>query len=462
MTDEDRSEETALRQQAALILRELADVLHRQKHVLRDTAEAAAAIAAIRRSTSWRLLESYRWLRMRALGQQHRIARSVDRWRLRRGSVRSALRRASLGVNVCGYITAESGMGEATRASIRTLELAGIPLALENLPSPQRAQDVTYTRFAQSLPHPINLIHLNAENMEAFARQKGRTFFRNRHTIGFWFWELSTFPREWTPAFHVVDEVWVASRFTQAALRDATVPVMHMTPGLAFPVPPTLGRSHFGIAPDGFVFLFVFDVSSEIERKNPLAVIRAFRHAQFRHEQAILVLKFTNAAFNRAATRRLYQEAVGLNVLMLDGFMNRQELGALINIADAYVSLHRAEGFGMTMAEAMAFGKPVVATGYSGNMDFMTDRNSFLVRHVLTTLNRNYGSYPRGAEWADADVEHAAHFMRSLVDNPAAARNIGLRAAADVRAQFDPHRAAEQMKARLRQIIPDDVAAFST
>jgi glycosyltransferase involved in cell wall biosynthesis len=230
------------------------------------------------------------------------------------------------------------------------------------------------------------------------------------------------------------------------------VPVTYIplaVPPLA-PEPPA--RAAFGLPERGTAFLFVFDVSSQAERKNPLAVIRAFREAGFSRDEATLVLKFTNPAFDRAAIRRLHQEASGLNVLFLDGFMSRRELTSLLNTCDVYVSLHRSEGFGVTILEAMALAKPVIATGYSANLDFMTPANSHLVNYELVTLTKNSGPYPRGFTWAEPDVSHAARLMRIVAEDPMAARELGRRAAADVQAGFNIAVVADRVEQRLKQI----------
>jgi glycosyltransferase involved in cell wall biosynthesis len=269
---------------------------------------------------------------------------------------------------------------------------------------------------------------------------------------------MATFRREWMPAFRFVDEVWVASQFTKACFDAVSpVPVTHIPLAVPPLSPQPADKATFGIQDRGVALLFVFDVSSQAERKNPVAVIRAFREAGFARDDATLVLKFTNPAFDRAAVRRLHQEASGLNVLFLDGFMSRGELTSLVNVCDAYVSLHRAEGFGLTMLEAMALGKPVIATGYSANVDFMTADNSHLVGYRLVELDRNSGPYPRGFTWAEPDVSHAAQLMRAVATDPAAARQRGLKAAADVRTRFSLPVVAERIRQRITAIAsPED------
>jgi glycosyltransferase involved in cell wall biosynthesis len=200
------------------------------------------------------------------------------------------------------------------------------------------------------------------------------------------------------------------------------------------------------------MFLYIFDVSSQTERKNPLAAIRAFRRAGLRHDEAVLVLKFTNPEYDRTGVRRLHEEASGLNVVLLDSYLDRPDLCALINAADCYLSPHRAEGFGLTLLEAMRLGKPVIGTGYSGNTDFMTPENSYLLDYSLVTLTRDYGPYFRGAVWAEPDVDHAARLVRQVVEHPSDAASRGLRARADVERDWNPDVTGRAVRERLETI----------
>lgn len=437
-------------------IRELEALLAKQREVAHDTIAATAALTAIRSTNSWRLLEAYRasrlWLRTRGMRLRGLRARAAFARRPR--ETPKSVCTAPLGVNVAGYITTESGMGEAVRASIRSLDAAGVPMALNNVDSFLRKQDASYTGFTTANPHPFNLVHLNADNMEAFTTRRGRRYFRDRYTIGYWFWELSIFRDDWLSAFNYVDEVWVASEFTRACLAAVSpVPVVAMPLPVVLPDPPQeYGRAHFGLPADTPVFLFTFDVSSQTERKNPFGVIRAFRRAGLPRDRATLVLKYTNAEYDRDAVRRFHEEADGLNVRMLDGYMDRGELTALMNVADCYVSLHRAEGFGLTMAEAMRLGKPVIGTAYSGNVDFMTPDNSYLVDYREVPLTRDYGPYLRGFVWADPDLQQGAQYIREIVEHPDAAAEKGRRAAEHIRATRDPKVTGARARERLEEI----------
>ena len=278
-------------------------------------------------------------------------------------------------------------------------------------------------------------------------------YFANRYTIGFWFWELSAFREEWVPFFGYVDEVWAASEFMRASFAAwSPVPVVRMPLPIVLPPIPPLGRSHFGLRDGVTAFLYIFDVSSQMERKNPTAAIRAFRQAGLSADDAVLVLKFTNAEYDRAAVARLHEEAADLPVVFLDGYMDRAEVFALIAACDCYVSPHRSEGFGLTMLESMRLGKAVIGTAYSGNMDFMSEDNSFPLAYRLTTLTRDYGPYMRGAEWADPDVEEAARLMRLVHDQPDEARARGQRAQDQITRQRDPAATGEVLRRRLEHI----------
>jgi glycosyltransferase involved in cell wall biosynthesis len=217
------------------------------------------------------------------------------------------------------------------------------------------------------------------------------------------------------------------------------------------PVPPH-GRAHFGIPAGPAVFLYIFDVSSQTERKNPFGAIRAFRRAALPHDAAVLVLKFSNPEYDRAGVRRLHEEAAGLNVVMLDGYLDRPDLCALMNSADCYLSPHRSEGFGLTILESMRLAKPVIATAYSGNMDFMTEENGYLLNYRPVTLTRDYGPYMTGATWAEPDVDHAATLIRRVVEYRDEARAKGMHARAMVEREYAPEIAGAAMRARLEAI----------
>jgi glycosyltransferase involved in cell wall biosynthesis len=299
----------------------------------------------------------------------------------------------------------------------------------------------------------MNLVHVNADQVEHFAATNGVAYFQGRYNIGHWVWELSRFPERYQRSFDYFDEVWVPTAFAQDAVaRNAPIPVVRIPYSLSPRAPTTLGRAHFGWSPDRFVFLFIFDFSSYLDRKNPLGLLRAFASAFTPDDDALLVLKCVHAERAPEAWQRVADAAAIPNVSIMREVLPREEVDALVQLADCYVSLHRSEGFGLTMGEAMSHGKPVIATGYSGNMDFMTAANSLIVRHRMIQLDRDHGPYERGMEWADPDLDHAAELMRWVYEHREAAAAIGARARADVRTQLSPESVGALVRARLQLV----------
>ena len=451
-----RSDLESLCRDTEAALSELAATARRQRELTTEIERLRRHSAAITGSRSWQVLELYRRARMRSglSGLSAMAIRASLRRRFRSTGVPPAVARAALGVNVSGYLDAESGLGEAARASIRSLEAAGIPFALNNVPSLLRTGDATYRHvFGLDHPHPFNLVHLNSDNMPAFAARRGPAYFKDRYTIGYWFWELASLPPDWVLFSGYVDEVWAASRFVRDAVRETcNLPAMVMPLPIVLPAVPPRGRDYFGIPNGPAVFLYIFDVSSQMERKNPLAAIRAFRQAALPRDAAVLVLKFTNAEYDRAGVRRLHEEAAGLNVVMLDGYLDRADLMALIAAADCYLSPHRSEGFGLTILEAMRLGKPAIGTNYSAVTDFMTPENSYPLEFSMVPVGRKYGPYPPSAVWAEPSVDHAARLIREIVEHPAEAAARGARARADVERDRNPAETGRQVRARLEAL----------
>ena len=339
------------------------------------------------------------------------------------------------GVCVAGYLRAELGMGEHGRLVLAAVQEAGI-----------EAGSFAFTQTGSRQEHPfegtaatdlnVNIVVVNADQMLDFAAAVGPGFFDGRYIVGAWAWEVEEFPDRWPEAFALVDEIWANSEYSRRAIAAAT-----RKPVYAFPLPivsvaprPGLGRADFGL-PDGFLFLFSFDFLSLVERKNPLGVIQAFSEAFAPGEGPTLVLKAINGErcpADLAVVRRLVDERPDL--MLLDGYLGHEQNAALVSICDCYVSLHRSEGFGLTMAEAMAAGKPVIATAYSGNLDFMDDHTAYLVPWSEGRVPDGCDPYPAGCRWAEPDLHAAAELMRRVVEHPEQGVAVGERAQSAVSA----------------------------
>ena len=356
------------------------------------------------------------------------------------------------GVNLAGYLTTESGVGEAARLVVRALAADGLSHAMVNVePTYQlRRTDRTLDGFSDGNPYGVNLVHVNADQVPVFAATQGADFFAGHYNIGFWMWELAEFPVEWADRFGWFDEIWTPSAYTSEAIaRQSPVPVWTSPLPLVPHPAAALGRNHFGLPDNRFVFLFVFDFASVFERKNPLALLAAFRRAFRRDDRVLLVLKTSNEAADPRNAGRLRAACAGLPVRRLETALARPEVAALMQAADAYVSLHRAEGYGLTMAEAMGLGKPVIATGYSGNLEFMNDGNSLLVPYRLVEVNGDAGPYPSGQLWAAPDVDRAAELMRWVFEERAAAAAVAERGRVDIATRRSPAAVGAAIRTRL-------------
>jgi glycosyltransferase involved in cell wall biosynthesis len=359
------------------------------------------------------------------------------------------------GVNVAGYLTGEFGLGESARAIIRSLEAVGVPCALNNFEVPwHRNGDHTLKDFSDTNPYRFNLVAVNVDMAPEFHELKGAEYFQERYNIATWFWELPTFPDEWLPRFNDYQEIWVASQFCAEALAKVSpIPVVKMNWSVDIEeLEAVSDKARFGLRESDFVFLFTFDFMSSFERKNPLAVIQAFRKAFGEMEDVVLVLKSINSGNDPESLNRLKEAATGLNIRILDAHLDREVMHSLFASSDCYVSLHRSEGLGLGLARSMSMGKPVIATAYSGNLDFMSINNSFLVKYTLVELDRDYGPYRKGSVWAEPDIAHAANLMASVYEHRNSAMAIGERAREDIRRVMDPFASGKEMVGRLLRL----------
>ncbi len=365
------------------------------------------------------------------------------------------------GALLVGHPFLVSGRGEDIRISAGAFARAEIPFSICDVfdgGNPSLHPDFPYRdRLAGEPAYRAQVCVLNADEMANARSRLGAGFFAGRYTIGYWAWELSRFPDAWSGAFDTVEEIWAPSRFTQQAIAEkAPCPVVRMPLAVELPVGDGLPRGHFGLPEDRYLFLFFFDFSSYIARKNPLAAIRAFRQAfdDRPRSRAQLVIKL-NGTDLRPEDYRSFLASPELDdprIILVDRVLDGREMRSLMQACDCFVSLHRAEGFGRGPAEAMFYGKPVVVTGYSGNLDFTNELDACVVEHELVPVGP--GEYPHGAGqvWAEPDVEQAAWYMRRLVEQPEFGAGLGRQAAGFIRRHHSLAAVGERYRRRLARL----------
>ncbi len=348
---------------------------------------------------------------------------------------------ASLPITVAGYFAAPSGLGEAARRLADMLEAAGAEVHRADLTLALR-QGVGAGRT----PLPLSgvptgagtlIMHVNGPMLPWGMAALGRRAVAGKHVIGFWNWELPIMPPDWDRGFRFVHRIWGSSEFVAEAARNSgseaarnsgseavrggrRVPVEVVHYPVPEPQPAPLGRDHFDLPADAFIALAVFDASSSVERKNPLAAIAAHRAAFGDRPDRLLVLKTYQTQQGGPAWRAVLAAAAGAaNIRIIDREMSRAEVWALIRAVDVLISLHRAEGVGLALSEAMRLGVAVVATGWSGNMDFMDPASAQLVGYRLVPAQDDRGTYSvPGAHWAEPDIAQAAAALRLLAAEP--------------------------------------------
>ena len=337
-------------------------------------------------------------------------------------------------MNYAGFVSAALGLGQAARGYVKALREQGFEVSTVDaealLPGWEKSgsHDLSAPLKRRNFPHPVNIIHINPDLIYNFWHLAGREFFENRYTIGIWAWETPVFPARWYDRFNLVNEIWVGGSFMARGITMASpVPVL-VIPHAVETSEEAPDRNLFGLSPDEYIFLFSFDFNSSPIRKNPCGVIEAFRKAFDPTEPARLVIKSINGARRPEERKRMKDLCRDLRVTFIDEVLTDRNRSKLLASCDAFVSLHRAEGFGLGIAEGMAAGKPVVATGWSGNMDFMNVGNSFPVDFSLAPLESEDPPYEEGSLWAVPDTDDAAEKMRRIFEDRALADRVGKRA----------------------------------
>lgn len=357
------------------------------------------------------------------------------------------------GVNLVGDLTATTGLAQAGRRLAVGLRRRGVPLTVTTVRSGAPQIEELFPAELRNVPggttHPVDLITLNVNEISALATGDLGLVHTGRHTVGAWYWEFETLSPDLVEQVGRVDEIWAPTTFVQRAFGRYTAKPIHIVPTIVpvFEASEERGllRRRWGIADEDVMFLFTFDFNSSVVRKNPLGMVDAYRRAfGSKPSGTQLVMKAINLANSPAFESDLRAAVQGVNGVLIDERLSQEDLGDLFHASDVYVSLHRSEGFGLGLAEAMAIGKAVVGTAYSGNVDFMNGANSCLVGYRLrpiTPEDHRYSEavgtvYRPGFLCAEPDVDQAARWMQVLAADAGLRGRMGAAASATITTRF--------------------------
>lgn len=357
-----------------------------------------------------------------------------------------------------GHPFAPIGCGESLRCSYRAFRSVALAPLLLDVYGHFKPEPDAEREFAPALTDKlgrINVFHLNADEVDS-----ALSLLRlpaDSYNILYPNWELSHFPEPWIGALDRFDEVWCPSRFIFDSIDGHTrATTRHLPVACEVTLSSMLSRRYFGIPESAFAFLFFFDFRSFAARKNPDAVVNAFlQHcAALPSANSHLVVKTNGAEADPAAFERLQKTLSPLRgrVTFINKTISDNEIKNLVRCCDSFVSLHRSEGYGRGLAEAMYLGKPLICTGYSGNLDFMDAQSALLTDFSLVPVKDGEYPFAAGQVWADADVEQAARFMSELYLDRNRARELGRRASRTVRARVSYRTVGMSYRTRIQEI----------
>ncbi len=348
--------------------------------------------------------------------------------------------RLPFGVNLYGYARGELGIGEDVRLAAAALRTQGIPFSIINVePGKEISQEdhSVHHWISKEPSYAINLLCITGVEQARLTCERGTGMFGDRYNIGLSPWELPHWPASCLHTYGAVDELWGISKYSAQAFSNSTLPVRAMTLPVQIGDISTEGRREFGLPEKPYLFVFSFDINSSIARKNPDGVIRAFQRAFPKEapDEVGLVMKVNLSGARTDRLRileRLHhylskhrswngvkrQVAGDPRIHIIDESMRRPRVMALYNACDCFVSLHRAEGFGRGIAEGILLGKQVIATGFSGNLDFCREPRVALVDYRLRPLEPGEYFWGDGQMWAEPDLDHAAKLMREIRESP--------------------------------------------
>lgn len=360
------------------------------------------------------------------------------------------------GVNLIASITGDSGLGQSSRLIANVLEHSDVPHVIYNYVYSYslKMEDTTYAdKISSELPYDINLVHINPRELGPALFRLPKNMWSSQYNIAFWLWELEDFPEEWAVYTDLFDEIWTPAEFVSNAVRTAAKCPVHTLPyHVTAPTEEQYDRAWFGLPEDKFLFAFMYDANSVADRKNPMAVVKAFMKAFSPEETGVgLVIKANNG--RPEDIEKLRRQMRGYeNLYFVTDNLKKTAVNSLLKCVDVFVSLHRAEGFGLGMAESMMVGTPSIATNWSANTEFMNSEVGCMVDYKLIKLEKDIEPYHKGSRWADADVDQAADYMRRLYLDKAYYRSLSEKGYEYIQKKLGLEESVKRLEAQVKRI----------
>lgn len=360
------------------------------------------------------------------------------------------------GINIIGLVRAQMGLGQSCRLLANALEHSSLSYSLYDFAlknAMMNVDDHTFDgKLSDELKYNINLIHINPDEMLLMYTRLDPACWDYSYNIAFWLWELEEIPDSWKKYFPMLDEIWTPSEFISQSLRKITnLPVKTMPYWVTAKIDHKYDRAFFKLPKDMFLFLTMYDSNSTMERKNPMGAVKAFKKAFQPQDPVGLVVKVNNA---RTEDMEILRKALEdyPHVFYITETLEKTQVNSLISVCNVFVSLHRAEGFGLVMAEAMLNGRPVIATNWSSNTEFMNKDVACMVDYTFTTLQQDCPPYKKGARWADPDVDQAVKYMQKLYSDESYYNQLCNKARTYISGKLGKDQAVTKIEQRVKEI----------
>lgn len=364
------------------------------------------------------------------------------------------------GVLLIGYAEGNLGLGQGFRNNIRAVELSGVPFGIYPFGKgveTRRIGSFKPDRYDETHAYDVNVIQVAPDQVPVLLQTIDPRVTRGSYNILSTFWELPKAPKIWRPMLAELQEIWAPNAFVANAFREVfSGPVVVIPHAVDVGEGPYPGRDAFGMEPGRFYFVFSFDYFSSPHRKNPLGVLEAFQAAFPQGSENVgLIIKSIGTPDQYPEIREKIRQAAAADrrILDIDRALTRHEVLGLIFASDAYVSLHRAEGFGLGMAEAMSFGRVVIGTNFSGNTDFLTEATGFPIPYTLRPVASHEYPWCEGQAWAEPDLKAAVAAMRLVLQAPDAARNRAAAGQRLIRQNYAPAVVGQIIKDRIQPLM---------